>query len=281
VLTIAAGASLPAAVSRVVALVDGDRVVLLGGEPAAGGSRADVLRVDPATGAAVSLGSLSQATHDAAGAVINGAFMVFGGGEAHTIDAVQSIAAGQPSRVVSHLPQPRSDVVSATVDEHTYLLGGYDGTRATAAVLDTTDGVHFTTLTKLPTPVRYAAVAVTGRQIWLFGGEAAGGDTTDVQLIDLGGRTAKVAGHLPRPLAHAAALAVAGHVVLAGGRLSGRPTDQTSLFDPRTIQFSAGPALPKPVLDAAPIVIGDTGYLIGGESPKPLSSIVTLRMAPG
>ena len=279
VLTVAGGASLPAAVSRVVALPDGDRIVLLGGEPAAGGSRATVLRLDPASGAAVSLGSLSQATHDAAGAVIGGAFVVFGGGEAHTIDAVQSIAPGQPARVISHLPQPRSDVVSATVDNHTYLLGGYDGTRATADVLDTTDGLHFGVVTRLPTPVRYAAVAVTGHRIWLFGGEAAGGDTTDVQVVDLDTRTAKIAGHLPQPLAHAAALAVSGRVVVAGGRLAGQPTDHTLLFDPDKVAFTAGPALPKPVLDAAPVVLGDTGYLIGGESPKPVASIVTVRMA--
>src|SRR4051794_1419801 len=175
VITVAAGPSLPAPVSRVVALVDGDSVVLLGGEPASGGSSAGVIRVDPATGRGTSIGTLGQATHDAAGAVVNGAFVVFGGGEQHTIDAGQSIAPGQPARVVGHLPQPRSDVVAATVDDHTYLLGGYDGTRATPDVLDTTDAVHFTVLTKLPVPVRYAAVAVTGHRIWLFGGEAAGG----------------------------------------------------------------------------------------------------------
>ena len=281
-LQVSSGPALPVALSREVALADGDRVVLLGGLGSAGTSTAGVFRIDPVTGSSVKLGGLAKATHDSAGAVIDNAFVVFGGGEQQTIDTVQAITPGAPAKVIGHLPQPRSDLVTAAIEGHVYVLGGFDGTHTIADVLDTTDGVHFSVLTRLPTPVRYGAVAVTGHHIWLFGGEAGSTDTDQIQEVDVDARTARVVGHLPERLAHATALVIGGRVVLAGGRLSGKPTNRTWTIDPERdpTTVADGPTLPQALLDAASAVIGDTGYLFGGEAPKPLTSTLVLRMVP-
>ena len=42
------------------------------------------------------------------------------------------------------------------------LVGGYDGVTPSADVWETTDGVTFTVLARLPQPVRYPAVAAVG-----------------------------------------------------------------------------------------------------------------------
>ena len=73
------------------------------------------------------------------------------------------------------MPAPRSDAAAVTIGSTTYLVGGYDGTRPDAPVLATTDGRTFTTVTALPVPVRYPAVAALGGQIYLFGGQAITG----------------------------------------------------------------------------------------------------------
>src|SRR5205823_15010546 len=117
-------------------------------------------------------------------------WLVFGGGEARTIDTVQSFGDSGTGRIVGRLPTSRSDLVAASVGGRVYLLGGYDGTRPVADVLETSDGVRFGVVARVPDPVRYPAVAVVGSRIYLFGGEGPGGITTDIQEVDPASRTA-------------------------------------------------------------------------------------------
>ena len=119
------------------------------------------------------------------------------------------------------------------------MIGGDDGTMPVAAVLATTDGVHFVTVATLPKAVRDAAVAVAGGRIYVFGGLGASGDPVDtVQLIDPAAHRATVVGALPEPLAGAAAVTL-GRSMLSRGRLHAY---------------------------AGVTVIGSTVWVIGGES---------------
>src|SRR5438067_11879705 len=59
---------LPAPVSRAVAVAQGETALVVGGIAADHSTTAQILRVDPSTGAQVHLGSLPIATHDAGGA---------------------------------------------------------------------------------------------------------------------------------------------------------------------------------------------------------------------
>ncbi|MGH3848778.1 MAG: PQQ-binding-like beta-propeller repeat protein, partial [Pseudonocardiaceae bacterium] len=236
-------------------------------------------------------GMLNVPVHDGAGAVINGADVVFGGGSPKTFSTVQAVPT--PAAGLVDLPQPRSDATSVTIGRTTYLVGGYDGTNPTADVLATTDGRTYQAVAHLPTPVRYPAIAAVDGIIYVFGGQsidARQGPLDVIQRVDPRKGTAVVMGHLPIPLQGAAAAAVDGRVYLAGGDSSsptattvGMGTTQLSPapavtaagvstngviweFAPATGAVEVAGRLQVPVSHAGIAVLGSTAWLVGGES---------------
>ena len=128
------------------------------------------------------------------------------------------------------LPAPRSDAAAVTIGGTAYAVGGYDGSKPDASVLATTDGRTFTTVTALPVPVRYPAVAALDGMIYVFGGQAitgpnAGAAVNVIQAVDPARHMAAVIGRLPESLAGAAAVTLDGEVFVAGGdsRAARRP----------------------------------------------------------
>ncbi|MBV8559994.1 MAG: hypothetical protein JO050_04435 [Acidimicrobiia bacterium] len=281
-----AGWRLPAPLSRPAVSVDGDRVFLLGGLALGDVSTARVVSVDPTAGHSALAGTLALAVHDAAGAAVGGVPTVFGGGSARTIDAVQAFQ-NDTGRITGHLPRPRSDLASATIDGTAYVVGGFDGAALTPDVLATTDGTGFRTVGRLVQGVRYVAVAAVGHTIWALGGQtgtAEGATGTEVDLIqrlDTGSGTATVVGHLPHRLAHAMAFVLGGQLYLAGGRTAAGPLTDVVAVSPDGTVTAVG-NLPGPRADAGVAVVGNTAWLIGGETTGPanaLASVVALSQA--
>ena len=272
---------LPAPVSRPVALADGTGVLVAGGLTAAGTTTATVLRIDLTTGRASTVGTLARPVHDAAGAVLGGRPLLFGGGTSTLTSDVQAVAPGAGVRVVGHLPRPRADLVATTSGANAYVLGGYDGSVALATVLRTADGTTFVPFATLSLTVRYPAVAVSDGALWVFGGEHDGTATAVVQRVDLATGATTVAGHLPSPLAHAGAFTLGGSVFIAGGRHGSSATAEVLRFDPTGRRFSAAGSLPGPRSDFGVAVSGETAYLIGGEDPRTLASVVAVTPAQG
>src|SRR6185437_9553087 len=200
-----AGWQLPSPVSRAVAFSDGNDILLAGGLDSGQNTLSTITRIDGSTGAATTAGTLTVPAHDAAGGVIGGQRYVFGGGAQHVSDVVQALEPNGPSTVVGHLPQPRADLVAVTIGANVYLVGGYDGTNATLTVLATTDGIRFRAVAQLPEGVRYPAVAALGDNIFVFGGELNGSQSSSVQEIDVRAGTARVIGELPSPRTEASA----------------------------------------------------------------------------
>jgi len=166
--------SLRAPVEREVAVADGGSVLLAGGLDAAQGSTTGVFRMNPATGALTSLGSVPQPFHDAAGAVIGNALYVFGGGDATSSSAVQRFdLATHASSVVAHLAHPLSDVAAAQTPDGVFLVGGYDGHVPRREIWRTRDGVHFTRVAMLPVGLRYPAVTAVGSTVYVAGGASS------------------------------------------------------------------------------------------------------------
>ena len=119
---------LAAPVQREVAIHDGRTVYLAGGLDSSDVSASGVFALNPATGRLASLGSMTDAFHDGAGAIIGGKLFVFGGGTVSGTDVVQAFdPASHSSAVVGHLPVSLSDLSAVTVGNTTYLVGGYDG----------------------------------------------------------------------------------------------------------------------------------------------------------
>jgi hypothetical protein len=313
--------SLPSPLSREVVLPGSGGLVLAGGLSANQTSSSAVSILNPVTGAFRSVGSLPVGVHDAAGSVIGGSDWVFGGGGATVVPSVESVVSSAsgtfsagPSAV---LPSPRADVSTATIGSTTYIVGGYDGTKALPAVLATKNGRTFTTVARLPVAVRYTAVAALGGDLYLFGGVGvlpSSGVSAQPQPLDLIQRVdpathkAAVVGRLPYPLAGASAAKLGGTIYLAGGSSPKAPPVQPGVGTTQLNGFATGsaPATPgvAPVGDiwafnpgrhtvsragtlqvavayAGIAVMGNTAWLVGGEAgPSVLSTVQSLRPNP-
>ena len=278
--------TLPEPVSGPVVLPDRNGFAVLGGLATGDTSTSRIVQVDPANGDARIAGSLAVAVHDSAGAVIGGRCYVFGGGSTESVSLVQAWAAG-PATEAARLPDARSDLAAATLDGTTYVVGGYDGSAMTPAILATTNGVSFRPVARLAIPVRYAAVAAVGSTLWVVGGvtSTSEGGTTDtdaVQKVDPVTGQVTIAGRLPQPLSHATALLLGGQIFVLGGRSGTVPTAAILRLDPASGTLVPAGHLPEAVFDAGSVVAGGVGYLVGGEvsgPAEPLDTVVTLRLS--
>jgi hypothetical protein len=278
----AAGApwKLPAARSRELAFSTVGGLVVAGGLSAAHVSTATVWTLNP-SGRVIGAGALAEPVHDATGVLLHGMPLVIAGGNTSTVDAVQRIGPQDSARVIGRLPQPRSDLVAATVGGSAYVLGGFDGTTSLSAVLRTTDGRHFTTVARLPKTVRYPAVAVApGRSdhLLVFGGEHNGVAIDDVQQIDVTTGRSRVVGHLAKPLAHESAVVLDDTVWLVGGRSGGRLQRRIWRWDPARRRAVPAGRLPYAVADAGLATGASTAYLLGGETPEPTARVIRLSV---
>ncbi len=287
--------SLQAPLSREVVLpAKSPNVVVLGGLDGST-STPSVFFLNTLNGAVRPIGSLQAGVHDAAGSIVQGRALVFGGGTPTTVATNEAFPANPPHGL-GNLPAPRSDSVAVSVMGTTYIVGGYTGSGPDAAVLATTDGVRFSTVARLPVAVRYPAVAFAAGKLYVFGGEAisgrgAGFPVDDIQAIDPATHSATVVGHLPVPLEASAAIKLGGNIYVAGGdTTTAQPTTQgvgtaqlateshpvgspavfsTSMiwaFDPASGRMLAAGRLQVPVSHAAVTALGGRAWLIGGES---------------
>ncbi|HXZ61161.1 MAG TPA: hypothetical protein VEG62_00365, partial [Acidimicrobiales bacterium] len=99
----------------------------------------------------------------------------------------------------------------------------------------------------------------------------------DVQAIDVDDGSATVVSHLPGAVTEASAFTLDGAVFVAGGLRAGIVQRGVFRLDPASGSLTAVALLPEPRAVAAVAVVGGTAYLIGGESPDRLASIVTLQ----
>jgi hypothetical protein len=248
-------------------------LLIAGGLEAGGASASGVFTLAVHSGSLSQIGSLPEATHDAAGSFVGTTAVVLGGGAAtpsSTVQGFSSPATGHSASstsVLGHLPQARADATAVQVGGVTYLIGGYNGPSMDPAVLSTTDGRTFHTVAHLPQPVRYAAAAVAGGKIYVFGGLASDGKAVStVQVIDPTAGTATLSpAHLQFPLSGAVATVLGSTIYLAGGSTGSAPSGEIWAFDPAHGTFLNAGHLVKPVAYAGSAVTGGRAYIVGGE----------------
>lgn len=258
-------------------------MLLLGGLDASKNTTAEILRIDPSAGTVVRAGTLAVRVHDAAAAMVAGHPTVFGGGNSSETATVQALGASGQVREIGRLPVPRSDISAAVVNGRTFLVGGYDGVRVRATAISTADGVTFQVLGDLPVPVRYAAVAALGHDVFVIGGTTNGsssGAVRSVQALDTATGTVRTVGDMPFPLTDAVAATLHGDVYVIGGLVGDTPSNQVWRLD---LPASAGPValvpvgtLPIPLADAAIAVDHGVAFLVGGESPALSSAVLSV-----
>ncbi len=282
--------TLPAAVSRPVVLDLGGQLEILGGLATGDVSTDAIVSMNPASGTTNPGGKLDEGVHAAAGAVLGGPAMVFGGGSYTDVATVQGWTPGAPTAVVvGNLPAARSDLAAVDAGSTAYVLGGFDGSDLAGSILATQDGIHFKVVGELSQPVRYAGVTLDGSgDIWVIGGELgtsenadAGGATTDIQRFDPTTGITSVVAHLPEALGHDQAVFLGGRIYVTGGRTAAGASAAIWAINPATGVASPAGSLPGPRSDAGAVVIGGVGYLVGGEvsgPTEPLDTVVQLKL---
>jgi len=260
---------LQAPVSREVVLPTSvaGRVLLVGGVTANGSTSNGVFYLDTATGALAELPNLPVATHDAAGAAIGSRYVVVGGGSSAPAATVQTLSPGAGTTTQAVLSAARADASGVSVGNTAYVVGGYDGPAMDAEVLSTTNGTTFQQVATLPVPVRYAAVAAVGGNIYVFGGESlSGAPVGAVQEVEPSLHSARVVADLPVALGGASAAAFGGAVYVAGGvNASGQPQAAVYAFDPATGRVLRAGQLRVPVAYAGAAVSGGRMWVVGGQ----------------
>jgi N-acetylneuraminic acid mutarotase len=266
-------------VAREAVLGDSGLVTVAGGLVAGNASTASAYTLDLRTGRTRTLPDLAVPVHDTAGAIGARQRLVVGGGSSSEQDVVQRWSRGRWS-VVGHLPQARSDLSAVVVAGRVVVLGGYQGSSpAVAGIVSSGDGVAWRRIGTLAVPVRYAATAVTGGKIWLFGGEVNHAMQSSVQRVDPVSGKARVVALLPGALGHAVAVNLGGRILLVGGRTSSTAlTRRMWWFDPATLETSHAGRLPVPLADSAAVTRGSSAYLIGGETPSVSDRVLRLSL---
>jgi hypothetical protein len=275
-LAISPAKPLPAPVQRATAVWSNGTIYVAGGLSASGQSVNGVFALDPKTGTINSVGSVPDPFHDAAGAVLGGRFLVFGGGSTASTDVVQAFdPSTRKGSVAGHLPSPLSDLSAATVGGAVFLVGGYDGSSPQDAIYSTTDGVRFSRAGTLPTGLRYAAVAASGTDLVIAGGESASGPVSTVYVFDTNTGKTSTLGTLPSAIGHAAAVSLGGRVYIIGGLdAAGHAVASVYQVDPAAGTITRLPDLATPVSDAAVAASTTDAWLVGGWNGRALAQVL-------
>ena len=274
-----AGFSLSAPVQRELALPYGGRIIVAGGLDANGRSAAGVFALAPATGRLTALGSVPQAFHDAAGAIVGGKLLVLGGGPETGTNAVQSFdLRSRRGRMIAHLPLALSDLSAATIGSSIYVVGGFDGVSPQRAIYETSNGRTFRVVGHLPVGLRYPAVTSNGKALVIAGGVSSAGPVSTVYRFDATTRKVRVLAHLPVPLGHASAFALGNTVYVAGGRdRNDRALRAEYAVDALHGRVHKLAPLPSPVADAGVAELGGNVWLIGGWNGHTLNNVLEGR----
>jgi hypothetical protein len=222
------------------------------------------------------VGELAVPVHDAAGVVLNGAVIIFAGGNEAPTSVVQRVDSGGVARVIGNLPTARADLGAVAIGNTAIVLGGGASGVLAPEILATEDGVQFRIVATLLSAVRYPAVAETGGRIYVIGGAGAAGETPDIQRIDLATGEVDVIGRMPNPISHASAMVLGGRIFVVGGRSAGSAQDAIWQVDAVTGASHLVARLPQPASDFALAVVGRVGYAIGGETDTLVASIVAI-----
>jgi YVTN family beta-propeller protein len=245
-----------------------DGMMLLGGLTAADQSRTDIRIV--AGGRDRSAGTLRTALHDTAAVTIGRFVYLFGGGTGagtQSDEIVRVPVGGGRATVVGRLPEPSSDQAAVAVGGWAYVVGGYTGSRWLDTIVAWRPGSSSRVAARLPSTVRYAAVAAAGSTIVIAGGSLENGSASRAVLAyRAGGRSVRRLGTLPAPTTHAAAATAGGIVYVIGGRGAavGTPTSRVVSVDVSRRRVEPAGSLDSPRSDLAAVGVGGRILLAGG-----------------
>jgi len=225
---------------------------------------------------------LPQALHDSTAGSLGKAVYLFGGGNGVSqLDAIVRVAPGSHT-TVGRLPAPSSDQAGAVVGRAEYVVGGYTGTKWLDTIVRWQPGHPAEVVGRLPTALRYAAVAAVGGKVVIAGGSRPDGTASQAVLsFDPAKRRLTRLGSLTAPTTHAAAAALGRYVYVIGGRgpVAGTPTARIQAVDPARRKVVSAGTLKTPRSDLAAVGLPTKILLAGGRDVNGTVSTVSELVA--
>ncbi len=269
---------LPMPLSREAAFISNKQIFVAGGIAANKETIQTVFRINPTNGAFLKVGDLASDIHDSGCVSLTDQTLLLGGSDTQPLNAIQQIKFDGPqatTKNIGTLKSARSDAAANFYAGNVFLAGGYDGKALISTVDKSMDGTTFENFATLPTAVKNPSMVVVGDQIWVIGGETATAKSS-TQLAIIDGKTGSVAElTLSHPISHTAAFVDNGTVYVVGGITNGKTRSDIQKLDSDG-QLTKATSLPYAVSDAPLINYGDAWYLLGGESPTRLKSVVQI-----
>jgi DNA-binding beta-propeller fold protein YncE len=260
----------------------GSRLLLLGGLNSADTSTRDVRTITG--GRERTIGRVPTVFHDGAAVPLRGFAYEFGGGDGvRQLNQILRVdpASGGVTRVGT-LPAPSSDQAATTVDGEAFVVGGYTGSIWLDTIVAWHPGRPAHIVARLPTPVRYAAVAAAAGKVVIAGGSLPNGTASRaVYVFDPATRSVRRLGSLPAPTTHAAAAALGNRVLVIGGRPAApnTPTARIVAIDAQTARIRLAGRLPQPVSDAAAAAVDRSIIVAGGRGDAPVAELASVAPA--
>ncbi|MBW3593304.1 MAG: hypothetical protein KY396_06395, partial [Actinobacteria bacterium] len=155
------------------------------------------------------------------------------------------------------MSQRRSYVAAAELDGRIYVAGGMVGESGRhLATFDRFDAEEqtWTTLRRLPEPVRAGAAAAVGDVVYVIGGSTPSGGGRQVWAYDAAAGTWQARARLPEPRLNHAAVALDGRIYVLGGFVGARAQDDVLVYDPTEDGWSRAAPLPRPAHAFATVV---------------------------
>ena len=254
------------------------QALILGGLPASDISTDQVV-IASAAGARV-VGHLPSARHDTAAATIGRFAYLFGGGNGVSqLDEILRIdSSTRAVTVAGHLPAASSDSSGAAIGDTAYIVGGYTGTQWLDTIVAWRPGTNARIVARLPSPLRYPAVAAAGGRLVIAGGSLESGAASSAVYEFTPGESAPIRiGTLPAPTTHAAAAALGQVVYIIGGRGSAldSPTTRIVSIDVGSRQIREAGALTSARSDLTAVSLGNRVLVAGGRGPAGTESAVS------
>jgi N-acetylneuraminic acid mutarotase len=176
-------------------------------------------------------------------------------------------AEAAPWTFAQSMSQRRSYVAAALAGGEIYAAGGMVG--ETGRFLDVFQRYDpqtdtWTTLDRLPEPVRAGAGAALDGKIYVIGGQVQEGSGRQVFAYDVAARRWQERAPLPEPRFNVAAVALGGKVYALGGFGGEREHSDVFVYDPASDSWSAGTRLPRANHTFGAVVFRGEIWVLGG-----------------
>jgi N-acetylneuraminic acid mutarotase len=182
-----------------------------------------------------------------------------------TADDARAEAA--PWTFARSMSQRRSYVAAAELGGRIYAAGGAVGeTGRFLGIFQRFDPAtnSWTTLERLPHPIRAGAGAALDGKIYVIGGQTAAGATDEVYAYDTQTRRWQARAPLPRPRFNVSAVALDGKIYAMGGFSGTTERADVYVYDPARDRWAVGTPLPEPNHTFGAVVFQNEIWAIGG-----------------